>query len=176
PPAGADPSLWRWFSSVDADKSGAISPTELQSALVNGNMSHFDMDTIKMLMTTFDVDKSGTIDFQEFAGLWKYIADWQNVFRSFDRDCSGTIEGNELAQAMRSFGYSLSPRLLELITIKYSSVPTSGRGPPPGITFDRFVRACVSVKMLTEAFQKEDTDHDGWVSIDYEKFMAVSSS
>lgn len=26
-------------------------------------------------------------------------------------------------------------------------------GPPPGITFDRFVRACVAVKTLTEAFQ-----------------------
>lgn len=27
-----------------------------------------------------------------------------------------------------------------------------GYGPPPGITFDRFVRACVVVKTLTEAF------------------------
>lgn len=36
PPAGADPQLWQWFSSVDADRSGAISVTELQSALVNG--------------------------------------------------------------------------------------------------------------------------------------------
>ena len=31
---------------------------------------------------------------------------------------------------------------------------TSGYGPPPGITFDRFVRACVTVKTLTEAFQR----------------------
>ena len=36
PPAGADPQLWQWFSSVDTDRSGAISVTELQSALVNG--------------------------------------------------------------------------------------------------------------------------------------------
>ena len=36
-----------------------------------------------------------------------------------------------------------------------ASGPTSmpGYGPPPGITFDRFVRACVVVKTLTEAFQ-----------------------
>lgn len=36
PPPGADPQLWQWFSNVDADRSGSITVTELQSALVNG--------------------------------------------------------------------------------------------------------------------------------------------
>lgn len=36
PPAGADPQLWQWFSNVDLDRSGSITVTELQSALVNG--------------------------------------------------------------------------------------------------------------------------------------------
>ena len=55
----------------------------------------------------------------EFAGLWKYIADWQNVFKHFDRDASGTIESRELAEAMRSFGYDLSPQMINLIERKY---------------------------------------------------------
>ena len=74
----------------------------------------------------------------EFAGLWKYISDWQNVFRHFDRglsitpplfkltpihcaqiDGSGTIDGQELAHALRSFGYQLSPTVLQLIELKY---------------------------------------------------------
>lgn len=36
PPPGADPQLWRWFSSVDEDRSGTITVTELQTALING--------------------------------------------------------------------------------------------------------------------------------------------
>jgi Ca2+-binding EF-hand superfamily protein len=55
----------------------------------------------------------------EFAGLWKYITDWQRVFRHFDRDRSGSIEGRELAEALESFGYRLSPDLLRLIELKY---------------------------------------------------------
>ncbi|CDO70786.1 hypothetical protein BN946_scf184798.g101 [Trametes cinnabarina] len=129
PPPGADPQLWQWFSAVDTDRSGAISVTELQAALVNGNWT-------------------------KFAGLWKYIQDWQNVFRHFDRDRSGSIEGSELASALRSFGYNLSPSLLSLLEQKYASGPSDRYGPPPGITFDRFVRACVAVKTLTEAFQR----------------------
>ncbi|KAG8730165.1 hypothetical protein FRC12_020444 [Ceratobasidium sp. 428] len=53
PPQGADPQLWSWFVTVDEDRSGQISATELQRALVNGNWSPFDLDTTKMLMGIF---------------------------------------------------------------------------------------------------------------------------
>ncbi|KAF7790936.1 hypothetical protein EIP86_001895 [Pleurotus ostreatoroseus] len=156
----------------------------------------FDLDTVKLLMSIFDTDRSGTIGFQEFAGLWKYIKvrrdglsslqvhhayqqltqqDWQNVFRHFDRDRSGSIDGRELHQALAQFGYNLSPQLLHLVERKYdvdkASGPVAPGGPPPGISFDRFVRACVVIKTLTEAFQKLDTDRDGWVQINYDQFM-----
>lgn len=110
----------------------------------------------------------------EFQGLWRYIKDWQGVFKHFDRDHSGSIDGHELASALSSFGYKFSPAILSLIEQKYgerdleggagrqsvliftpvASGPTAmGYGPSPGITFDRFVRACVVVKTLTESFQ-----------------------
>jgi len=58
----------------------------------------------------FDKDASGTIDFNEFALLWKYVTDWQACFRGFDRDNSGTIDGYELKNALTSFGkYAASP-------------------------------------------------------------------
>ena len=44
----------------------------------------------------FDTDGNGVIDFNEFAGLWQYVCDWQETFRSFDLDNSGTIDRNEL--------------------------------------------------------------------------------
>ncbi|KAF7359334.1 EF-hand domain-containing protein [Mycena sanguinolenta] len=176
-PPPHDPQLFQYFSAVDQDRSGSISVPELQSALVNGNWTRFDLDTVKMLMGIFDTDRSGTIDFKEFVGLWKYISDWQNVFRHFDRDGSGSIEGRELAEAMRSFGYNLSPAVLTLVEQKYASAPSAGYGsPPPGITFDRFVRACVVVKTLTESFQRADTDRDGWVQLSYEQFMSMTLS
>jgi hypothetical protein len=88
------------------------------------NDLEFDLDTIKMLMGMFDTDRSGSISFNgvflqtvflvlalmmnlEFSGLWKYVADWQGVFKFYDRDASGSIEGRELADALKSFGFHL---------------------------------------------------------------------
>jgi len=138
-------------------------------------------------MSIFDTDRSGTIGFNEFSGLWKYIKDWQGVFKHFDKDRSGSIDGPELQAALKQFGYNLSPQLLSLVERKYDmfkastttaapGVPGFGGRPSPaaqvsGITFDRFVRACVVIKQLTEAFQKIDTDRGGWIQINYDQFM-----
>lgn len=46
-------------------------------------------------------------------------------------------------------------------------------GPLPGITFDRFVRACVVVKQITESFKRHDANADGWIQIDYDGFMEI---
>ncbi|KAH8110544.1 EF-hand, partial [Phellopilus nigrolimitatus] len=171
PPPGADPQLWQWYSSVDADGSGSITAQELQQCLINGDWSSFDLDTVKLLMTIFDTDRSGTIGFNEFAGLWKYIKDWQVVFRRFDQDRSGSIDGRELDNALKQFGYNLSPDLMRLLLAKYESVTRHAHGPPPGVTFDRFLRACVAIKQLTESFQRLDTQRSGWIQLNYDTFM-----
>lgn len=172
PPPGADPKLWSWFVAVDVDRSGSISASELQRALINGDWTTFDLDTVKLLMTLFDTDRTGDIDFNEFSGLWRYIEDWQHVFRRFDRDGSGSIDSTELQNALTQFGFKIPQHLLGLLVAKYASSPTGSEVPgQQTITFDRFIRACVFVKQFTESFTRLDSDKDGWVQLNYEQFL-----
>ncbi|KAH9905534.1 uncharacterized protein B0H18DRAFT_1132107 [Fomitopsis serialis] len=71
-------------------------------------------------MTIFDVDRSGTIGYDEFVGLWKHVKDW------------------------RKFGYNLSPRLLDLVERKYGEF--SSAASMTAHADDRFVGACVAVE------------------------------
>jgi Ca2+-binding EF-hand superfamily protein len=48
-----------------------------------------------------------------------------------------------------------------------------GHNAPPGITFDRFMRACVVVKQLKELFDAFDKDPNGQVKINYETFLEM---
>lgn len=51
PPPGIDPSVYQWFLTVDQDKSGHITAHELQQALVNGNWSHFNPETCRLMIS-----------------------------------------------------------------------------------------------------------------------------
>ena len=49
-PPGVDPSIYSWFQTVDADHSGQITANELQQALTNGNWSHFNSETCRLMI------------------------------------------------------------------------------------------------------------------------------
>lgn len=128
---------------VDKDRSGHISADELQVALSNGTWSAFNPETVRLMIGMFDRENRGTVSFQDFGALWKYVTDWQNCFRSFDRDNSGNIDKQELKTALTSFGYRLSDHLIEILLRKFDRF---GRGT---ILFDDFIQCCIVLYVST---------------------------
>lgn len=49
-PPGVDPTVYNWFIAVDTDNSGQITANELQQALTNGNWSHFNAETCRLMI------------------------------------------------------------------------------------------------------------------------------
>ncbi|KAK7115325.1 programmed cell death protein 6-like isoform X2 [Littorina saxatilis] len=167
-PAPVDPNfLGGIFQRIDTDRSGTISANELQQALSNGTWTPFNPETVRLMIGMFDRDNNGTINFQEFQALWKYVTDWQNCFRGYDRDNSGSIDRNELKNALTSFGYRLSDKFYDILVKKFDR---QGRGT---IAFDDFIQCCVVLQTLTSSFRSHDTDQDGWIQISYEQFLTL---
>ncbi|XP_053972899.1 programmed cell death protein 6 isoform X2 [Hylaeus anthracinus] len=159
--------LWDVFQRVDKDRSGAITADELQQALSNGTWTPFNPETVRLMIGMFDKNQKGTVSFEEFGALWKYVTDWQNCFRSFDRDNSGNIDRNELKTALINFGYRLSDQIIDTLIRKYDR---AGRGT---IYFDDFIQCCIVLYTLTAAFRQLDTDLDGVITIHYEQFLGM---
>ncbi|XP_041378680.1 programmed cell death protein 6-like [Gigantopelta aegis] len=167
PPPPDQQFLWNIFQKVDKDRSGAISSDELQQALSNGTWTPFNPETVRLMIGMFDRDQSGTINFQEFGALWKYIQEWQTTFRSYDRDNSGSIDQSELKTALTNFGYRLSDRFYGLLIRKFDR---TGSG---NIAFDDFIQCCVVIQTLTNSFKAYDTNRSGWIRISYEQFLML---
>lgn len=87
----------------------------------------------------FDKQNRGVISFEDFGALWKYVSDWQNCFRSFDRDSSGNIDKVELKNALTAFGYRLSDEIINIMVQKFDRF---GRGT---ILFDDFIQCCITL-------------------------------
>ncbi|RUS29230.1 hypothetical protein BC938DRAFT_480898 [Jimgerdemannia flammicorona] len=182
-----DPNLWSLFSAVDTDRSGHLNAMELQRLLVNSDHSAFHLETVRLLIKLFDTRNDGTVTYQEFTNLWRYINDWQHTFQAYDRDRSGIIDRSEFKTALAAFGFNLSDRMVDLLVRKCSindadvkdAVSTTATGGtktdriPRGANLDCFVRASVTVKTLTEAFVKLDDDRDGWAKINFEQFLQL---
>ena len=162
--------LWKIFQKVDLDKSNAISADELQKALGNGSFTAFNPETVRLMVGMFDRDLKGTINFQEFGSLWKYVCDWQETFRSFDQDGSGSIDREELKKALSTFGFRLSDRFYEMLIRKFDRSGTAA------IRFDDFIQCCIVVQTLTSSFQQYDTNRNGWIRINYEQFLTLAIS
>ncbi|CAG8444424.1 12682_t:CDS:2 [Funneliformis mosseae] len=154
--------LTAFFQRIDVDNNGTLTPKELQRVLLNGDWSAFNLDTIELLFSLFDSDRTGTIHFNEFVGLWRYIEDWKRIFSAFDADNSGTIEIPELITAMKNFGFNISEQMLKKFVRKYKvSHNTQGRTLMSSelehaISFDNFVQLCVTVKTMTDVFRALD--------------------
>lgn len=177
---------------MDKDRSGYISADELQQALSNGTWTPFNPETVRLMIGMFDRENRGTVSFQDFGALWKYVTDWQNCFRSFDSDNSGNIDQNELKTALTTFGYRLSDNLIGILIRKFDRY---GRGT---ILFDDFIQCCIILyvsnsfydidtiiideiviihlilfQTLTSSFRQYDTDMDGVITIHYEQFLQM---
>ncbi|XP_046747939.1 programmed cell death protein 6 isoform X2 [Diprion similis] len=159
--------LWDVFQRVDKDHSGSITAEELQVALSNGTWTPFNPETVRLMIGMFDKNQTGTVSFEEFGALWKYVTDWQSCFRSFDRDNSGNIDRDELKTALTNFGYRLSDHIINTLIRKYDR---GGRGT---IYFDDFIQCCIVLYTLTSAFRQFDTDQDGVITIHYEQFLGM---
>uniref|UniRef100_A0A8D1IS48 Programmed cell death protein 6 n=4 Tax=Sus scrofa TaxID=9823 RepID=A0A8D1IS48_PIG len=152
---------------VDKDRSGVISDNELQQALSNGTWTPFNPVTVRSIISMFDRENKAGVNFSEFTGVWKYITDWQNVFRTYDRDNSGMIDRNELKQALSGFGYRLSDQFHDILIRKFDR---QGRGQ---IAFDDFIQGCIVLQRLTDIFRRYDTDQDGWIQVSYEQYLSM---
>ncbi|KIR68278.1 calcium-binding protein [Cryptococcus bacillisporus CA1873] len=173
PSTGDNAELRDMFTAFDSSRSGHLSAFDLQKLLAKDATMDAREDSVKMLMNIFDTDRSGSINFQEFEGLYRYIQDWHGIFNRFDRDSSGLIDRTELHSALMGFGFPLPPEMIRKIEKRFTPPPVPGKDAPRGISFDRFLMACVTVKHYTEGFRRVDQRKEGKVTFSYENFMEM---
>ncbi|XP_053966647.1 peflin [Anastrepha obliqua] len=166
--AQVSPQAQQWFNMVDRDRSGKICSTELKAALVNGRGENFSDNACKLMISMFDKDASGTIDVYEFEKLYEYINQWLMVFKTYDRDGSGHIDENELAQAFTQMGFRFTPEFINFLVKK--SDPREHKE----ISVDQFIVLCVQIQRFTEAFRQRDSQQNGTITIGFEDFLSIA--
>ncbi|MBZ3889233.1 Programmed cell death protein 6 [Sciurus carolinensis] len=121
--------------------------------------------TVRSIISMFDRENKAGVNFSEFTGVWKCITDWQNVFRTYDRDNSGMMDKNKLKQALSGLGYQLSDQFHAILILKFDR---QGRGQ---IAFDDFIQGCFVLQRLTGIFRCYDTEQNSWIQVSCEQYL-----
>ncbi|CAK9199252.1 unnamed protein product [Sphagnum troendelagicum] len=167
-PPGTEPEIVSVFEMADTDGSGTIDAKEL--ARVLSVYSPFSPRTVRLMLHIYADNSYNTTSIGPvgFVPLWRAIKQWQIVFERFDRDRSGTIELNELREALRSLGFNIPSQVLQILVSTYD---TTGRG--RSIEYDNFIECGLIVKGLSEKFKEKDINLQGSATLDYETFMLM---
>lgn len=156
-----------WFTAVDTDRSGQISAQELHRCLGMGG-NNFEMSTIHKLIFTFDNDYSGQVGLHEFVAMHKYLQSMRECFQFFDRDRSGTLDGNELLQALQRGGYNLTQHAL------YAAMPKFDKERKGSLTFAQYIDFVIFLGNLQKLFAFFDPNRTGNVMLNFDKMVACT--
>lgn len=151
-----------------------VSPTELMGILNKVVGRHqdlktdgFSVDSCRSMVAVMDSDSTGKLGFEEFKYLWNNIKKWQAIYKRYDADRSGTINGSELPVAFQAAGFQLSGELYQMISRRYSDEKGD-------MDFDNYICCLVRLDAMFRAFKSLDKDGDGKIKVTIQEWLQLT--
>ncbi|KAG7672467.1 hypothetical protein Ndes2526B_g09012 [Nannochloris sp. 'desiccata'] len=159
------------FAAVDEDKSGFIDVNELQRALVKGGYT-LSLTSCALLIRINDNNGNGRIDFQEFAGLHRFLFQLQAAFAQAAGSPTATqINSTQLKSALDILGYSwIDGPAFSAMCLAFDPTRDSLFGLTEMIAIGSYLRS------LTATFKGFDPQGRGTVSLTMNQFLYAASN
>ncbi|KAK7277437.1 hypothetical protein RIF29_18589 [Crotalaria pallida] len=158
--------LREWFERVDSDKSGSITALQLKRALAVGNLD-IPLSVVEQMIRMYDFDRNGTMNFQEFVALNKFLLQLQHAFSDFERG-RGFLLPDDVYQASVKIGFTLdSPAF-------YSVCESFDKSKNGRFLLDDFISLCIFLQSARNLFNSFDIAKQGRVTLDLNQFVYCS--
>ncbi|XP_057500309.1 uncharacterized protein LOC130784449 [Actinidia eriantha] len=160
--------LRQWFDRVDSEKTGNITAAQLKGALVVGNLE-FPITVVQQMIRMYDFDRNGTMSFEEFVALNKFLIKVQHVFSDLERD-RGYLVPDEVYQALLKIGFSLDSPAFYTVCESFDE-KKNGR-----FRLVDFISLCIFVQSARNLFNSFDTSKQGRVTLDLNQFLYCTAN
>ncbi|PON66235.1 Parvalbumin [Parasponia andersonii] len=160
--------LREWFDRVDSDKSGNITPSQLKKALAVGNLE-FPISVVLQMIRMYDFDRNGTMSFDEFVALNKFLLKVQQAFSDLERD-RGYLVTDDVYEALVKIGFSLDSPAFYTVCESFDQ-KKNGR-----FRLDDFISLCIFLQSARNLFDSFDTAKQGRVTLDLNQFVYCTAN
>ncbi|CAL4920600.1 unnamed protein product [Urochloa decumbens] len=139
-----------------------------QSALAVGNLD-FPLSVVQQMIRMYDFDGNGTMSFEEFLALNKFLQKVQSVFSTQERG-RGFLSLEEVYEALIKLGFSLdSPAF-------YTVCESFDKSKKGMVHLDEFISLCIFVQSARNLFNSFDTSKQGRVTLDFNQFVYCTAN
>ncbi|XP_051134689.1 uncharacterized protein LOC127253912 isoform X2 [Andrographis paniculata] len=157
-----------WFDRVDSQKTGNITAPQLKGAFAVGNL-HFPISVVQQMIRMYDFDRNGTMGFEEFLELNKFLLKVQQAFSGLERG-RGFLNPDEVYEGLLKIGFSLDSPAFYTVCESFDQT-RSGQ-----LKLDDFISLCIFVQSARNLFNSFDTSKQGRVTLDFNQFIYCTSN
>ncbi|XP_028768079.1 sorcin [Neltuma alba] len=155
--------LREWFDRVDSDRSGNITALQLKRALSVGNLE-FPLSVVQQMIRMYDFDRNGTMNFEEFVALNKFLLKVQHAFSDLERG-RGFLVPEDVHEALVKVGFMLDSPAFYTVCESFDQ-SKNGR-----FRLDDFISLCIFVQSARNLFNSFDAAKQGRVTLDFNQFV-----
>ncbi|XP_052192538.1 uncharacterized protein LOC127801423 [Diospyros lotus] len=160
--------LREWFDRVDSEKTGNITAIQLKSAFSAGNLE-FSISIVQQMIRMYDFDRNGTMSFEEFVALNKFLLKVQQAFSDLERN-RGYLVPDDVYEALLKMGFSLDSPAFYTVCESFD-LKKNGR-----LRLDDFISLCIFVQSARNLFNSFDTTKQGRVTLDLNQFIYCTAN
>jgi len=158
--------LRAWFQSVDRDNSGTISAAELSTMVIMNRP--LGIEAARKLIKVFDKNYTGSVDFNEYVALNRFINQMQTSFFQADQDRSGFLDSREIFTAISAAGFQLTYPTVQAICQKYD---TNRNGQ---ISADSYIQIISQLAAVRSIFEWNDVQKTGKVQLNLDQLSHIT--
>ena len=158
------------FDSLDRENNGRLPNTYIKQVLTNPDSTPFQEPTITALMERLDTTDSSFLNFEDFCGLWGFVAAWRSLFDRYDEGRKGFFSIDDYITAMKGLEWEfLSQRGLRGYYRAYAMNNNDK------MAFEIFIQSSLGLKSKVDRFKTYDPDGDGFTALSFEKYLGGKS-
>ncbi|XP_073700890.1 calpain-2 catalytic subunit-like [Garra rufa] len=168
-----DPHFRKLFNQI-AGNDSEVSVFELQKVLdsviskrTDVKTDGFGIGTCRHIISLLDRDGSGKLGLVEFHILWIKIQNYMEVFKTHDRDNSGTMSSHEMRDAVKEAGFQLNNDVLQVIISRYANQQFA-------IDFDSFVDCLIRLEMYFKVFKVFNKKNTGKIDLEIMQWLCLA--
>ncbi|XP_026403011.1 penta-EF hand domain-containing protein 2-like [Papaver somniferum] len=145
--------LREWFGVVDSNNTGNITAPQLQRAFSIGNLE-FSISIVQQMIRMYDFDKNGTMSFEQFVALNKFLLKVQQAFADLERG-RRYLGTDDAYEALIKVGFSLdSPAF-------YTVCESFDKNKSGKFRLDDFISLSIFLQSARNLFNSFDTAKQG---------------